>query len=171
MEVVAERRLGREPSYWLIQNIVLALFTFVMGAVVFFGGDRSYTIVIVLGAIFGVVGLLFIVFGIKNLIRDSRDKKLPNTAISKDGETLVLQDIDSEYTVPFEDIVSIRGRGYLRFMFAPYFSNRGYVRIKTNDTTYTVYNVNCAKHIVDKLRELVWGVDAEMLEEKPEQSQ
>lgn len=132
----------------MIRNILLAVAAFVLGGVAFFETDSLVLSVAVIGIVCYILGILFIALGIKDYIFKVRINKLPEEALCKHYKKLLIFN-EKEITINIKDIQEIKSRRYIKTSFGlvHYISREGVLKIRTNNKTYKVENVNNVKEI------------------------
>lgn len=145
-DVIGKRCKVENVSFVFVRNLILSIAFYTMTWVCFGLGDPTFLIILIMGIIFILAATILMFFGIRSLVSNIKNNKLPKDAICLSGDELIIYNETTEY-IKIKDIIKVKSRHYYRSVHIgdnefTYRTGAGVLLIKTSDKTYKVYNIN-----------------------------
>lgn len=145
-DVIAKRCKIKNVSFVFVRNLILSIVFYIMTWVCFGLGDPTFLIILIMGIIFILAATIVMLFGIKSLISNIKNNKLPKDAICLSGDELIIYNETTEH-IKIKDIIKVKSRHYYKSVRVgdnefTYRTGAGVLLIKTSEKTYKVYNIN-----------------------------
>lgn len=146
MNDVIAKRCKCDVGVVFARCLILAIASYGMTGVCFFLGDLTFLIIVIMGIILFIVGTILMFFGIRSLMSNIKNNKLPKDAICLSGDELIIYNETTEH-IKIKDIIKVKSRNYYRSVYVgdnefTYETGAGVLLIKTSEKTYKVYNIN-----------------------------
>lgn len=159
-DVIAKRCKVENVSFVFVRNLILSIAFYIMTWVCFGLGDPTFLIILIMGIIFILAATIVMLFGIRSLVSNIKNNKLPKDAICLNGDELIINNGKTGY-IKIKDIIKVKSSNYYKSLITANDeittkSSEGTIVIKTNDKSYKVKHIDEVKDvhkIIDDIRD------------------